>query len=274
MQYFPPSTDLAPPLLAFCHEHLRPALAADDDKLPLCAKFCLRRLPKTVEFGARGRVPSVEELHGLLDAPYKAALFGVTLQDVMEAQKDLAPDAELPLILTVMCAKIKELHGQRTEGIFRVPGDVAQMTALRIALEHGDYSARDCHDPHVPGSLLKLWMRELEQPIVPSSLYDQAIAAAQADLPAQSVAVAEQLPELNRRVAAYMIEYLRDMARPEHVPHTKMGVPNLAMVFAPNFLRCPSEDPGVIFSTQKHQQTFVKHLIDDWRPKKADLKRK
>lgn len=115
------------------------------------------------------------------------------------------------------------------------------------------------------GSLLKLWMRELEKPIVPSSLYDDAVAAAKADDVAASIAVAEKLPSLNKRVAFYMVGYLRDMAVPENVPLTKMSVINLAMVFAPNFLRCPSEDPSVIFSTQKHQQTFVKHLIEEWK---------
>jgi len=272
-QYFPPSGDLNAPILAFCQEHLRPELARawDDterEHVQTCARFCLRRLPKTVEQGARGRVPDAAELASAVDAPLKAPLFGVTLQTVMDAQREVAPDAELPLILTVLCSKISALKGAATEGIFRVPGDVAQMTALRLAMEGGDYAAESVSvvDPHVPGSLLKLWLRELEQPLVPSELYDAAIAAAHADTPAESIAVAEQLPELNRRVAAYVVEFLRALARPENVPLTKMGMPNLAMVFAPNFLRCPSEDLSVIFNSQKHQQTFVRHLIEDWRP--------
>lgn len=68
----------------------------------------------------------------------------------------------------------------------------------------------------------------------------------------------------------YVIEYLREVAQPDNVPKTKMSINNLAMVFAPNFLRCPSEDPSVIFNTQKHQQTYVKHLITSL--KKEDLK--
>lgn len=61
----------------------------------------------------------------------------------------------------------------------------------------------------------------------------------------------------------FVVEYLRHVAQPENVPKTKMNVNNLAMVFAPNFLRCPSEDPSVIFNTQKYQQTYVKQLITD-----------
>jgi hypothetical protein len=50
-----------------------------------------------------------------------------------------------------------------------------------------------------------------------------------------------------------------------------MGINNLAMVFAPNFLRCPSEDPSVIFNTQKHQQTFVRYLIEKLKEEDLDI---
>ena len=218
-------------------------------------------------------------------------MFGVSLEEVMEAQKAFDAKSDLPLIMTVLCkkvdlhdpriscfslrchshliAQITELKGNQTEGIFRVPGDVGQMANLRIEIESGDYTAKGLEDAHVPGSLLKLWMRELEKPIVPTNMYDDAIESAKADDHDKSVKLANSLPDINKRVAFYMIQYLRDLAKPENVPHTKMGVPNLAMVFAPNFLRCPSEDPSVIFSTQKHQQTFVKHLIEEWKSIKS-----
>jgi len=40
-----------------------------------------------------------------------------------------------------------------------------------------------------------------------------------------------------------------------------MSINNLAMVFAPNFLRCPTDDPAYILATQREQQTFVRNLI-------------
>lgn len=40
------------------------------------------------------------------DAPFKAAVFGVTLEEVMEAQEETAPDEELPLVLTTLCKKV------------------------------------------------------------------------------------------------------------------------------------------------------------------------
>lgn len=42
-----------------------------------------------------------------------------------------------------------------------------------------------------------------------------------------------------------------------------MNVVNLAMVFAPNFLRCPSANLTTIFENSKYEQTFLKTLIED-----------
>lgn len=40
-----------------------------------------------------------------------------------------------------------------------------------------------------------------------------------------------------------------------------MDVCNLAMVMAPNVLRCGSDDPRVIFDNARREMTFLKTLI-------------
>ena len=42
---------------------------------------------------------------------------------------------------------------------------------------------------------------------------------------------------------------------------TKMDASNLSMVFAPNFLRCPFQDPIVIMENTRKEMAFVKTLI-------------
>jgi hypothetical protein len=42
-----------------------------------------------------------------------------------------------------------------------------------------------------------------------------------------------------------------------------MNVFNLAMVFAPNFLRCPSVNLKTIFENSKYEQLFLKTLITE-----------
>ncbi len=50
-------------------------------------------------------------------------------------------------------------------------------------------------------------------------------------------------------------------AAPENVVVTKMDVNNLSMVFAPNILRCDSEDAKVIFENARKEMLFIKVLI-------------
>jgi Rho GTPase-activating protein 39 len=60
------------------------------------------------------------------------------------------------------------------------------------------------------------------------------------------------------------------MGKLENQPFTKMTLDNLAMVWAPNFLRCPSEDPMVIFNNTRREMLFVRHLISSWDTSAAE----
>ena len=54
---------------------------------------------------------------------------------------------------------------------------------------------------------------------------------------------------------------LQVFAAPENVSVTKMDINNLAMVMAPNCLRCESEDPRVIFENTRKEMQFMRTLI-------------
>jgi len=55
---------------------------------------------------------------------------------------------------------------------------------------------------------------------------------------------------------------LQIFARPEVVARTKMDANNLAMVMAPNVLRCTSQDPRVILENARKEMAFVRTLIE------------
>jgi hypothetical protein len=50
-------------------------------------------------------------------------------------------------------------------------------------------------------------------------------------------------------------------AKPEVVQQTKMDANNLAMVMAPNCLRCTSADPRIIFDNARKEMAFMRTLI-------------
>lgn len=73
--------------------------------------------------------------------------------------------------------------------------------------------------------------------------------------------VIKTLPEVNYNVLVSILRYLQLVAQPENQEYTKMGIQNLAIVFGPNFVRCPSPDPRVILDSQQWEQKFIVSLI-------------
>lgn len=63
----------------------------------------------------------------------------------------------------------------------------------------------ECSDSHVAAAVLKLWYRELHEPLIPHQLYDSAIEAH--ENAAAALALLQHLPHTNRLVLAYLIRY-------------------------------------------------------------------
>lgn len=91
------------------------------------------------------------------------------------------------------------------------------------------------------------------------------------DDPDKALAVLEKLPEINRLTAIYIIQFLQSCGSEENQKLNKMSISNLAMVFGPNFLRCPSEDPAIIFQNTKFEQIWLSQLIKQLDPSPLDI---
>ncbi|KAG8446257.1 hypothetical protein GDO86_013917 [Hymenochirus boettgeri] len=234
----------------------------DEDGLPIStyAKYCYRKLQKVaVTGGKKGlRKPTVEEIEQARNAILTPSLFGSSLEEIMERQREVYPDRRLPWVQTQLSQQVLALEGEQTEGIFRVPGDIDEVNALKVQVEQWRIPD-NLSDPTVPASLLKLWYRELEEPLIPQQFYRQCIS--NYENPDAAVSVVHQLPELNRLVLGYLISFLQIFSQPSNVGTTKMDVNNLAMVMAPNCLRCQSDDPRIIFENTRKEMSFLRMLI-------------
>ncbi|XP_073415504.1 rho GTPase-activating protein 39-like isoform X1 [Dendrobates tinctorius] len=234
----------------------------EEEGLPIStySKYCYRKLQKVaVTGGKKGlRKPTLEEIEQARQAILTPSLFGSSLEEIMERQKEVYPDRRLPWVQTQLSMQVLALGGERTEGIFRVPGDIDEVNALKLQVEQWRIPD-NLSDPTVPASLLKLWYRELEEPLIPQQFYKQCIS--NYENPDAAVSVVQQLPELNRLVLCYLIHFLQIFSQPSNVGTTKMDVNNLAMVMAPNCLRCQSDDPRIIFENTRKEMSFLRMLI-------------
>jgi hypothetical protein len=264
LQYFTPTKDLEHWFMDYCREHEK---AAEDPSILTYVRYSLRILLRPTQSGSTLRVPEVDEVELALRNPAMPRLFGVTLEVVLENQKlqrcaEVNARPDFPYIITSLISIVTKLGGPRTEGIFRIPGSHKLCTKLRLQLEAGDYSGEGILDPHVPASVLKWWLRDLEEPLIPANFYNACVTAAKSPTPETSCpAVIDTLPPLNRTIVYTIIKFVQVLAKPENAAQTKMAVGSLAIVFGPNLLRCQATEMMLVFEAQKWEQTFVVSLV-------------
>ena len=202
---FPPSPSLEPALRRFLVEK---KASAPKTRLGIIARYALMKLDAIIVKGPKGKVPTLFEIAAASEGAFQPSVFGETLQRVMSLQSEAYPDAKIPIILPfltdVSCSLFRlpysrqkhisnlatvcsffftsqgilALGGLRTSGIFRIPGDLDRVNELKIVIDKGRYSLSGQEDPSIAASLLKLWLRELAQPLIPDHLYGECIASA------------------------------------------------------------------------------------------------
>lgn len=251
LSYFSPSSKFSPFLQSFLETHTH-QMARD---------VCLPRLEKRLRQNwltycrkpADGKEISIVRL-SITKWPQYCGVFGESLERIMSLQNcsPYLKTLRLPWILTTLGEKIMETGGAETEGIFRCAADHDLIAQLRLEIDCVDFrkitDSKQLHcllsnvqDPHVIAGLLKLFFRQLYEPVFPSKLYEICLQNGQDGHSACRV-FTERLPNLNKDVVAYLIRLLQFLANSENVVKTKMDDSNLSMVWAPNLLRAPSQE--------------------------------
>eukprot|EP01147_Barroeca_monosierra_P010949 gene10949-3021_t len=256
LSFFPPTTKFYSYLKGYIARHIE----GEPGDIGILSEACFKRLIRIAKTGRKqgAHQPSEDDIEIAARKLRTPSVFGSSLDEIMSLQYETTPDLPIPRVLQVLSNAVLELGGTKTEGIFRVPGDIDAVNTLKTQMDRGD-APTNLRDPHVPASTLKLWFRELTDPIVPEDTYDDCIASSQDSV--KAVAVVDMLPHINRSIVLFITRFLQMVGRPENHAITKMTFDNLAMVWAPNFLRCPSDDPLVIFNNTKKEMQFVRQLI-------------
>ncbi|CAI2170444.1 2081_t:CDS:10, partial [Funneliformis geosporum] len=252
---FPPSKNLEAYLMQYIVDHF----SKTENQVDILSKHVHNRLLRICKRGPRGKVLTLAEIERAKEAPFSPSVFGENLGFIMKLQEQAFPQLKIPRILPFLAHAILKLNGQSSEGIFRVPGDADYVTELKLRIEKNRYDMSGINDPNVPSSLLKFWLRDLAEPLIPDIFYDKCIKFSEDKNAA--VDIVKELPLINQRVVAFTINFLQKFADPKMIRMTKMNIHNLAMVFAPNFLRCPSDNLAVIFENTKYEQAFLRTLL-------------
>ncbi|KAJ3639652.1 hypothetical protein Zmor_002997 [Zophobas morio] len=269
LAFVPPSPAFQPALLGYLNRHRDPGFSRvfpDVSRWPIhvqvnhYATVACQRLERIGAGGKRSaRRPQMDDIDSARKQIFQASLFGNTLREVMQLQASRWPNRRLPWPQVELSQQVLRLQGLSTEGIFRVSADVDEVNKLKAQMDRWEFS--EPSDAHVPANLLKLWLRELYEPLIPDSLYPECVSEPMT--PRRACDLVLRLPTLHRLVLCYLIRFLQTFNKPDVIQHTKMDASNLAMVFAPNCLRCMASDPRTMFDNARKEMAFMRCLIQE-----------
>eukprot|EP00117_Sycon_ciliatum_P007592 scpid38517/ scgid0757/ Rac GTPase-activating protein 1; Male germ cell RacGap; Protein CYK4 homolg len=148
--------------------------------------------------------------------------------------------------LVIHCVKEVEKRGLDIVGIYRLPGSDKRYKELKAKLLKGSKASASLlmtEDIHNVTSTLKLFFRDLRDPLIPSAYFGSFFEATEVEPSTERQYMMKfavrSLPVANRHTLAYLVLHLLRVAQQSVV--NKMACNNLATVFAPTLLASPGE---------------------------------
>uniref|UniRef100_A0A8C1URZ7 Rho GTPase-activating protein 24 n=1 Tax=Cyprinus carpio TaxID=7962 RepID=A0A8C1URZ7_CYPCA len=208
----------------------------------------------------------VKAIRRVIWAPFGGGIFGQHLEDTVLYERKFGP--RLAPLLVEQCVDFIREQGLKEEGLFRMPGQANLVKELQDAFDCGDKPLFDSNtDVHTVASLLKLYLRELPEPVIPFNKYEDFLTCAQLLLKDEEVGLSElvnqvnTLPQANYNLLKYICKFLDEVQ--SHSNENKMSVQNLATVFGPNILRPKVEDPVSMMEGTSQVQHLMTVLISE-----------
>ena len=162
------------------------------------------------------------------------------------------------------CIEMVDRDGLDETGIYRVCCVTSDLQKLRREYDRNQHRAEDFlsgKNVHVAANLLKLFLRELPEPLFTSTFYRDWVHAIQlADVDNQRVALLktfELLHQDNRRIILFLFDHLLRVSK--HSSVNMMHLDNLAVVFGPTLMR-PSKQIEQVYYPQNSQSLNTSHL--------------
>lgn len=196
--------------------------------------------------------------------------FGTSLKEHLTST-----NREISYIVELCCCCLLE-HGLEEEGLLRVGCASTKLRRMKHALEAQHVKTPlplDYQDPHVIGSILKLYLRELPEPLLTYNLYKDFIRIAErhneAERRTEIKAILTKLPKENYANLRYLTRFLSIVQQRSAL--NKMSSQNLAIVMSPNMLwpridkssNAPADYIGQVNSSSA-ANIIVELLISQW----------
>jgi len=257
---FPPSKNLEGHLHKFFEEYWKHR----EKQIRKMARYSSKSLHQICSRKGSMSVLSKAEIQQAREMPFTKSFFGVTLETIMENQAKSHPKLTIPIIQCALVDQLRKKKACEVEGIFRISAGSGKVAEYKAAADHGDFSFPDA-DPHELACLLKLWLKQLEQPVIPGHLYTQCLSNYGSK---ENVGkVLNEMTGVHRTVLTHLVLFLQTICDKSNVAKSKMSAANLGIVFSPLLMLCPYDDPLMILENTAYESKFIETLLrTDMRP--------
>ncbi|XP_026475211.1 SLIT-ROBO Rho GTPase-activating protein 1-like isoform X4 [Ctenocephalides felis] len=202
-------------------------------------------------------------------------LFGGSLEEYLEATNQ-----EIPLIMK-SSIRIINLYGLHHQGIFRVSGSQVEINNFRENFERGEdplADMTDASDINSVAGVLKLYLRELREPLFPIIYFDHLMELARElneleskhDFVIKMKDFIANLPRPVVIVMRYLFAFLNHLS--EYCDENMMDPYNLAICFGPTLVPVPDDRDLVQFQNLVNE--LIKNIIvfyEDLFPKDGGI---
>uniref|UniRef100_A0AAY5EIY4 Rho GTPase activating protein 27 n=1 Tax=Electrophorus electricus TaxID=8005 RepID=A0AAY5EIY4_ELEEL len=217
--------------------------------------------PKKVRSKLRKFLLKRPTLQSVKDKGYiRENVFGCHLQTLCAQEKRTVPTFVEKCIWTV------ERRGLGVDGIYRVSGNLAIIQKLRFKADHEDLNLEEGHwDIHVITGALKLFFRELQEPLFPYSHFNSFVQGIK--IPDYNSRVSymsdlvKSLPVPNHDTMEALFSHLRKVI--EHGEENRMTVQNVAIVFGPTLLK-PEVESANLTMYMVFQNQIIEFILNEF----------
>jgi len=237
-----------------------------------CDKYVYWQGYECADCGLASHKKCLETLH-LLCGPKrllrKMTTFGVDLgQHLLEVGAEIPP-------LVQKCVAVVDSRGTTVKGIYRVSGVKSKVEKLCQAFENGAelVDLTDVH-PNVIANVVKLYMRQLPEPLMTFRLYSEFIRVGRScpapgsgqtapseerEAVQQLRQLVNQLPRYHHNTLGFLCQHLNRVA--EQAETNNMPASNLAIVFGPTLLKTTEGSASLSSLVDTVHQTRVVELL-------------
>ncbi|KAL3887084.1 hypothetical protein ACJMK2_027040 [Sinanodonta woodiana] len=197
------------------------------------------------------------------EVTYDKPIFGVPLSVAVERNRS-HDGIELPAIFRE-CIDYIEEHGLLCEGIYRISGVKSKVQHLKECYNRGEPVYLEEHEPNIVASLLKLFLRDLPEPVLTNALMPKFEEASTIKSEKKRVEafhkLIHELPVCNRLLLSWMIVHMTHVIEKQR--ENKMTLQNVSIVLSPT-MQISHRVLNVLFSYTK--QLFRDRVIKKYVP--------